>query len=57
MNSLDVAIAFLYFVNFDLAFKTAAAPGKYDADNSESLTKPLVQNNINPEEQKVQKHI
>ena len=40
-NSFDVAITFLYFVNFNLAFNTAAAPGKYDANISESLTKPL----------------
>ena len=36
-----MAITLLYFANLDLAFETAAAPGKYEAVNSESLTKPL----------------
>ena len=35
------AMTSLYFLNLDLAFVTAAAPGKYDDEIFESLTNPL----------------
>ena len=40
-NSFDVAMTSLYFENFDPAFITAAASGKYEDEISEFLTNPL----------------